>query len=80
MPGERTYDGLPMAAGAARRVIRDATTKMKHVLGRSAYVWAAAKNLRTKPFQAQIEVDGSDWYEGQASLVLSATSAKRSPE
>jgi diacylglycerol kinase family enzyme len=51
-------------------VIRDATTHMKHVLGRSAYVWAAAKNLRTKPFEAEIEVDGKEWYEGPASLVL----------
>ena len=43
---------------------------MKHVLGRTAYVWAAAKNLRTKPFEAEIVVDGKEWYEGQASLVL----------
>jgi diacylglycerol kinase (ATP) len=51
-------------------VIRDATTKLKHALGRTAYVWAAAKNLRTKPFEAEIKVDGNDWYEGHASLVL----------
>ena len=68
MNGERF--AVMAGVGFDARVIRDATTKMKHVLGRTAYVWAAAKNLRTKPFDAQIEVDGKDWYEGQASLVL----------
>jgi diacylglycerol kinase (ATP) len=56
--------------GFDARVIRDATPKMKHALGRSAYVWAGAKNLRAKPFEARIVVDGQEWYEGVASLVL----------
>jgi diacylglycerol kinase (ATP) len=68
MNGERF--AVMAGVGFDARVIRDATTKMKHVLGRTAYVWAAAKNLRTKPFAAEIQVDGKDWYEGQASLVL----------
>ena len=51
-------------------MIRAATTKMKRVLGRNAYVWAAAKNLRANPFEARLEVDGKEWYEGPASLVL----------
>jgi diacylglycerol kinase (ATP) len=56
--------------GFDARVIRDATPEMKHALGRSAYVWAGAKNLRTKPFDAKVVVDGEEWYEGPASLVL----------
>jgi diacylglycerol kinase (ATP) len=68
MNGERF--AVMAGVGFDARVIRDATTKMKHVLGRTAYVWAAAKNLRTKPFEAKIEVDGKGWYEGPASLVL----------
>jgi len=56
--------------GFDARVIRDATPEMKHALGRSAYVWAGAKNLRTKPFEAKIVVDGQEWYDGLASLVL----------
>jgi diacylglycerol kinase (ATP) len=56
--------------GFDARVIRDATPRMKHALGRSAYVWAGAKNLRAKPFEARIVVDGQEWYEGVASLVL----------
>jgi diacylglycerol kinase (ATP) len=68
MNGERF--AVMAGVGFDARVIRDATTKMKRILGRNAYVWAAAKNLRMKVFQAQIEVDGEKWYDGQASLVL----------
>jgi diacylglycerol kinase (ATP) len=68
MNGERF--AVMAGVGFDARVIRDATTKMKHVLGRTAYVWAGAKNLRNKPFEAKIEVDGKDWYDGEASLVL----------
>jgi diacylglycerol kinase (ATP) len=56
--------------GFDARVIRDATPEMKHALGRSAYVWAGAKNLNAKPFDATVVVDGEEWYEGPASLVL----------
>jgi diacylglycerol kinase (ATP) len=56
--------------GFDARVIRDATPEMKHALGRSAYVWAGAKNLNAKPFDAEVVVDGDEWYEGPASLVL----------
>ena len=56
--------------GFDARVIRDATPEMKHALGRSAYVWAGAKNLSAKPFDATVVVDGEEWYEGPASLVL----------
>jgi YegS/Rv2252/BmrU family lipid kinase len=68
MNGERF--AVMAGVGFDARVIRDATTKLKHVLGRTAYVWAGAKNLRNKPFEATIEVDGKDWFEGEASLVL----------
>jgi diacylglycerol kinase family enzyme len=43
---------------------------MKHVLGRMAYVWAAAKNLRMDPFEARVEVDGRRFYKGPATLIL----------
>jgi len=56
--------------GFDARVIHDTSPQMKHALGRSAYVWAGAKNLRRKPFEAKVVVDGEEWYEGLASLVL----------
>ena len=68
MNGERF--AVMAGVGFDARVIRDATTKLKHVLGRTAYVWAASKNLRKKTFEAQLVVDGEEWYEGPASLVL----------
>ncbi len=51
-------------------VIHAASRDLKRVLGRTAYVWAASKSLRATPFEAQVEVDGKEWYEGPASCVL----------
>jgi diacylglycerol kinase (ATP) len=56
--------------GFDAQMIHDANPEMKRRLGRGAYVWAAAKNLRGRPFQARIEVDGRKWFEGDASCVL----------
>jgi len=51
-------------------VIHAANKELKRRLGRSAYVLAAARNLRVEPFQAEVAVDGKGWYEGPASCVL----------
>jgi diacylglycerol kinase (ATP) len=51
-------------------MIHDASPRLKRTLGRTAYVLAAAKNLRARPFHARIEVDGERWFEGAASCVL----------
>jgi diacylglycerol kinase (ATP) len=51
-------------------VIHAADRELKRRLGRTAYVWAAAKNLRVEPFDAKVFVDGKEWYEGPASCVL----------
>lgn len=56
--------------GFDARVIRDATKKLKRRYGRSAYIWAATKNLRMNLFDARIDVDGSTWFEGDASVIL----------
>jgi diacylglycerol kinase (ATP) len=56
--------------GFDAQMIHDANPKMKRRLGRTAYVWAAAKNLRGRPFEARIKVDGKKWFEGEASCVL----------
>jgi diacylglycerol kinase (ATP) len=50
-------------------MIRDADD-LKDRLGRAAYVWSGARNLGTDGFGAHIEVDGVDWYDGQATCVL----------
>jgi diacylglycerol kinase family enzyme len=56
--------------GFDANVIRAADKHMKHVLGRMAYVWAAARNLRMDPFEARVDVDGKRFYKGQATLIL----------
>lgn len=58
-------------AGFDAAMIRDAGEGgLKERLGRVAYVWTGSKNLRSKPFRADIKVDGVDWYDGKASCIL----------
>ena len=66
--GERF--GVMAGAGLDARMIRDADGTLKDRLGRLAYVWTGVKNARAATFRAEIEVDGTQWYEGEASLVL----------
>jgi diacylglycerol kinase (ATP) len=58
-------------AGFDAAMIRDAGDGgLKERLGRAAYVWTGSENLRSKPFRADIEVDGRKWYGGKASCIL----------
>ena len=58
-------------AGFDAAMIRDADNGgLKERFGRAAYVWTGSENLRSKPFRAEIEVDGVDWYRGKASCIL----------
>jgi diacylglycerol kinase (ATP) len=57
-------------AGFDARVIHDADIDVKRRLGRMGYVFAVSKNLHAEPFDAEIEVDGTDWFHGHASCVL----------
>jgi diacylglycerol kinase (ATP) len=58
-------------AGFDAAMIRDAADGgLKERLGRVAYVLSGSENLRTKPFRAEITVDGALWYKGKASCIL----------
>jgi len=57
-------------AGFDAAMIEQADGKLKDRLGRVAYVWSGSQNLRAKPFNAKIEVDGAPWYAGAASCIL----------
>ena len=58
-------------AGFDAAMIRDAGDGgLKERLGRAAYVWTGSENLRSKPFRADIKVDGAKWYTGKASCIL----------
>jgi diacylglycerol kinase (ATP) len=68
MNGERF--AVMAGVGFDALVIHAANSELKRVLGRSAYVWAAAKNLGSEPFDAHVAVDGKEWYQGPASCIL----------
>ena len=58
-------------AGFDAAMIRDAGDGgLKERFGRAAYVWTGSENLRSKPFRAEIKVDGVGWYKGKASCIL----------
>jgi YegS/Rv2252/BmrU family lipid kinase len=56
-------------AGFDADMIRDADN-LKDRVGRAAYVWSGTRNLATEEFGARIEVDGAEWYDGQATCIL----------
>ncbi len=56
-------------AGFDAAMIRDADD-LKDRVGRAAYLWSGSRHLRAEAFDAEIEVDGADWYEGDATCVL----------
>ena len=57
-------------AGFDASMIQQADGGLKDRLGRLAYVWTGSRNLRAKPFNAKIAVDGVRWYAGAASCIL----------
>jgi diacylglycerol kinase family enzyme len=63
-------------AGLDARMIQGADGTLKDRLGRLAYVWTGVKGARAPTFGAKIEVDGTPWYEGEASLVLAGNLGK----
>ena len=56
-------------AGFDAAMIREAGS-LKDRIGRAAYLWSGSKNLRMKPFRAEIAVDGVGWFKGKASCIL----------
>jgi diacylglycerol kinase (ATP) len=56
-------------AGLDAAMIKD-SDKLKDRLGRAAYIFGGAANLSGEPFEAEIKIDGTRWYEGPASCVL----------
>jgi diacylglycerol kinase (ATP) len=57
-------------AGFDASMIKAADRSMKDRFGRAAYVYTGAKNLTSRPVQAAIEVDGTQFYRGKVSCVL----------
>jgi YegS/Rv2252/BmrU family lipid kinase len=56
-------------AGFDAAMIRGADAR-KARIGRAAYLWSGLSNLRTDTFEACIKVDGTEWFEGEATCIL----------
>ena len=63
-------------AGFDARMIHDADRGLKDRVGRLAYVFSGAKNLRAAAVCATITVDGEEWFDDKASCVLFANVGK----
>jgi len=57
-------------AGFDARMIKDASRGMKSRIGRAAYIYAGARNLRARRVKAAIDVDGRRFFTGRISCVL----------
>lgn len=51
-------------------MIRDTNGSLKDRLGRYAYLWTGAKNLRSASARVKVIVDGELWFVGRAGCVL----------
>src|SRR4029079_6527633 len=51
-------------------MIQDADAGIKDRFGRLGYVWTASKNIRNKPCEPRIAVNGELWNDDEASCVL----------
>ena len=66
---EKERFAVMAGAGFDAEMIRDADD-LKERVGRVAYLLSGSRHLRLSGFDAQIKVDGADWYEGRATCVL----------
>ncbi|MEH1102594.1 diacylglycerol/lipid kinase family protein [Micromonospora sp. CPCC 205561] len=57
-------------AGFDGDLIREADRRLKGRLGRLAYMWTGLRHVRGELVRTRITVDGTDWFDGEASCVL----------
>lgn len=57
-------------AGFDAEMMSEADGGLKDRVGRVAYLWTGAKQLRATPVDTKIKVDGTTWFDGSASCVL----------
>ena len=63
-------------AGLDALMIRDADGALKNRLGRVAYVFTGAKNIRAARVDTRVRIDGDKWFDGKSSCVLVANVGK----
>ncbi|MDP9330638.1 MAG: diacylglycerol kinase family lipid kinase [Actinomycetota bacterium] len=62
--------GVMAGTGLDALMIRDADAGLKDTVGRLAYVWTGAKNVKQTPIEMRVKVDGATWFKGEASCLL----------
>lgn len=63
-------------AGLDALMIDDADSGLKARLGRAAYLWTGARNLKANPVQGTVKVDGRRLYRGSITCVLAGNMSK----
>ncbi|WP_449060842.1 diacylglycerol/lipid kinase family protein [Planomonospora algeriensis] len=56
--------------GFDAEMIKDADRGLKDRMGRAAYFWTGLRHVRGELVPMKIKVDGTKWFEGEASCVL----------
>ncbi|GAA0456042.1 hypothetical protein Ade02nite_04870 [Paractinoplanes deccanensis] len=64
------YFGVMAGVGFDGAMINEADRNMKDRLGKLAYVWAGVRHVNGEAAKAQIKIDGTTWFEDEASCVL----------
>jgi diacylglycerol kinase (ATP) len=62
--------GVMAGVGFDGAMISDADRKLKDRLGKLAYVWTGLRHLDGEPARARITIDGTKWFDDEASCVL----------
>ena len=57
-------------AGFDAEMLAEADGGLKDKVGRVAYLWTGAKQLRATPVQTKIKIDGATWFDDVSSCVL----------
>lgn len=62
--------GVMMGIGMDANMIKDADGGLKDALGRLAYVWTGARNIKSTRFEVRVDVDDDHFFKGSAGCVL----------
>jgi diacylglycerol kinase (ATP) len=62
--------GVMAGVGFDGALIKDADRQLKDRLGKLAYVWTGLRHVSGEPASARITVDGTRWFDDEASCIL----------
>lgn len=57
-------------AGLDAMMMHDADGGLKDRIGRAAYLYTGARNVRSKPVKTKVELDGERFFKGRTTLVI----------